>query len=100
MDDELNVLPISRGKDITPLDDDALEKGKGKAVNQELVSLRESFDEDKLQGPLVKLAKTIDQVCVLLQPRQEILTLWRIRHRPYLRSWKRSRRKPYPPLSL
>lgn len=68
LDDELNVLPISRGKDIRPLDGDALEKGKGKALNQKLASLRESFDEDKLQGPLVKLAKTIDQVCGLLEP--------------------------------
>ena len=82
LDDELNVLPISRGKDITPMDD-AVENGNGKAVNHELASLRESFDEDTLQGPLVKLAKTIDQVCVLLQPRQEALTLWRIRHKRY-----------------
>lgn len=64
MDDELNVLPISRGKDITPLDDDALKKGTGKAVGQDLVTLRESCDQDKLHGPLVKLAKTIDQVCI------------------------------------
>ena len=99
LDDELNVLPISGGKDITPLDDVALKKGKGKAVDQELASLRESFDEDKVQGPLVKLAKTIDQVCTILQPRQKMLTLWRIRHRRYLHSLKRSRRKPYAPLS-
>jgi N-acetyltransferase 10 len=70
LDDELNVLPISRGKDITPLDDDALEKSNNKAGNQELASLRESFDQNKLQGPLVKLAKTIDQVRFLPQPPQ------------------------------
>jgi N-acetyltransferase 10 len=68
LDDELNVLPISRGKDITPLDGNALKEGKGKAVDQGLANLRESLDEDKLQGPLVKLAKTIDQVCIMLQP--------------------------------
>jgi len=95
LDDELNVLPISRGKDITPLDENALKKGKGKAVDQELASLRESVDEDKVQGPLLKLAKTMDQVCAIMQPCQKMLTLWRIRHRRYLHSLKRLRRKPY-----
>ena len=99
LDDELNVLPISRGKDITPLDDGALKKGKGKAVDQELASLRESLDEDKVQGPLVKLAKTIDQVREILNHRLKILTLFHARHRLYLHSLKRSRRKPFPPPS-
>lgn len=62
LDDELNVLPISRGKDIEPLDDDEITKGKGRQAEIELATLKASFESDKLRGDLVKLAKTVDQV--------------------------------------
>ena len=60
LDDELNVLPISRGKDILPLQDtDA--KGKNK-LDLELGELKDNLADTKPVGELVKLAKTIDQV--------------------------------------
>ncbi|KAG8748379.1 hypothetical protein FRC10_005926 [Ceratobasidium sp. 414] len=65
LDDELNVLPISRGKDIEPIDE-AAEKGKGKQVELELNELKESLADTKPIGELVKLAKTIDQAKALL----------------------------------
>lgn len=64
LDDELNVLPISRGKDIEPIDE-AAEKGKGKQTELELSELKESLADTKPVGELIKLAKTIDQVGVL-----------------------------------
>lgn len=59
LDDELNVLPISRGKDIVPLEDD---KGKGKKAESELKELKTSLSDTKPVGDLVQLAKTVDQV--------------------------------------
>ncbi|KZV81944.1 DUF699-domain-containing protein [Exidia glandulosa HHB12029] len=57
LDDELNVLPISRGKDIQPVETG---KGKDKAEDQ-LKDLKESLSDTKPVGELVKLAKTVDQ---------------------------------------
>lgn len=59
LDDELNVLPISRGKDIEPIETG---KGKDKAEDQ-LKDLKESLADTKPVGELAKLAKTMDQVC-------------------------------------
>ncbi|GJJ13493.1 hypothetical protein Clacol_007747 [Clathrus columnatus] len=64
LDDELNVLPISRGKDITLIDDTDV-KGKGKA-ELELKELKDSLADTKPVGELVKLAKTIDQAQAVL----------------------------------
>lgn len=66
LDDELNVLPISRGKDIKPIEDTP---GKGKEtdpVEYQLRELRESLADTKPAGDLVKLAKTIDQAQAIL----------------------------------
>ncbi|KXN84178.1 UPF0202 protein KRE33 [Leucoagaricus sp. SymC.cos] len=64
LDDELNVLPISRGKDITPLSDTP---GKAKeSAESELKSLKDSLADTKPIGDLVKLSKTIDQAKALL----------------------------------
>jgi N-acetyltransferase 10 len=57
------VLPISKGKDITPLDEDELEKIQNKTDEEELRDLRESLAGDKFKYDLVKLTKTVDQVC-------------------------------------
>ncbi|KAF8677662.1 RNA cytidine acetyltransferase 1 [Rhizoctonia solani] len=65
LDDELNVLPISRGKDIEPIDE-AEERGKGKQIEDELTELKESLADTKPIGELVKLAKTTDQAKALL----------------------------------
>ncbi|GJE88847.1 hypothetical protein PsYK624_049340 [Phanerochaete sordida] len=62
LDDELNVLPISRGKDIKPIEED---RGKGKEES-ELKDLKESLADTKPVGELVKLAKTIDQAQAIL----------------------------------
>ncbi|KAF8876384.1 GNAT acetyltransferase 2-domain-containing protein [Infundibulicybe gibba] len=62
LDDELNVLPISRGKDITPIEDTP---GKSKDVG-ELADLKETLSDTKPAGDLVKLAKTIDQAQAIL----------------------------------
>ncbi|KIJ54078.1 hypothetical protein M422DRAFT_25043 [Sphaerobolus stellatus SS14] len=64
LDDELNVLPISRGKDIRPLEDDAV-KGKSKEES-ELKELKDELADTKPIGELVKLAKTIDQAKAVL----------------------------------
>lgn len=62
LDDELNVLPISRGKDIRPIEE---ERGKGKAES-ELKDLKDSLADTKPIGELVKLAKTLDQAQAIL----------------------------------
>lgn len=62
LDDELNVLPISKGKDITPIEE---ENGKRKA-DVELKDLKDSLADTKPVGELVKLAKTIDQAQAIL----------------------------------
>lgn len=62
LDDELNVLPISRGKDIAPLEDTP---GKGKEAS-ELKELQDNLADTKPVGELVKLAKTVDQAQALL----------------------------------
>jgi N-acetyltransferase 10 len=62
LDDELNVLPISRGKDITPLEED----NSAGNVDTELSDLKESLADTKPVGELVKLAKTVDQAQAIL----------------------------------
>lgn len=66
LDDELNVLPISRGKDISPIEENELKKGKGQKVEKELKELKESLAETKPVGELVKLARTLDQAKAIL----------------------------------
>ena len=60
LDDELNVLPISRGKDIALLEDD---EGKDTKVEAELKGLKATLSDTKPVGDLIQLAKTVDQVC-------------------------------------
>jgi len=62
LDDELNVLPISSGKDIVPLEED---HSKG-SIDLELNNLRESLADTKPVGELVKLARTLDQAQAVL----------------------------------
>ncbi|KZT09262.1 DUF699-domain-containing protein [Laetiporus sulphureus 93-53] len=62
LDDELNVLPISRAKDIKPITE---ERGLGKAES-ELKELQDSLSDTKPVGELVKLAKTLDQAQAIL----------------------------------
>jgi N-acetyltransferase 10 len=64
LDDELNVLPISKGKDIAPLPDTQDESKSRHEV--ELDALKESLSDTKPIGELVTLAKTIDQAQAVL----------------------------------
>ncbi|KAJ7784801.1 helicase-domain-containing protein [Mycena olivaceomarginata] len=64
LDDELNVLPISRGKDITPLDDDSVPKSPPDQA--QLEDLRQTLVDTTPAGPLLTLSKTLDQAQALL----------------------------------
>lgn len=80
LDDELNVLPLSAGKEVRPLPETqstaiggeseggaAVGKGKARGANErELAKLREDVRETKVVGEVVKHAKTLDQVSVLV----------------------------------
>jgi N-acetyltransferase 10 len=63
VDDELNVLPISGGKNVKPLPPPS--EGETKE-SKELVDLKESLAETQPVGSLVTLAKTVDQAKALL----------------------------------
>ena len=66
VDDELNVLPISGGKNVKPLPPpDPEEEGKTKA-RIELDGIKESLVDTQPIGSLVKIAKTVDQAKALL----------------------------------
>jgi N-acetyltransferase 10 len=66
LDDELNVLPISKGKDIAPLEDEpGRGKGKGRA-DFRLKELRDSLADTHPIGDLIKLAITLDQAQAIL----------------------------------
>ncbi|KAF2221968.1 putative nucleolar ATPase Kre33 [Elsinoe ampelina] len=66
VDDELNVLPISGGRSVQqlpPPDPDA----QGKTPAQlELANIKESLADAQPVGPLISLAKTVDQAKALL----------------------------------
>ena len=65
VDDELNVLPISGGKNVTPLPPPT----EGEADSQsrmELKQIKESLADTQPVGSLVTLAKTVDQAKALL----------------------------------
>ncbi|GAA5823755.1 hypothetical protein JCM5353_008583 [Sporobolomyces roseus] len=75
VDDELNVLPISAGKDIVPIDPDlgvgvAKSSGKGKRRElegeAELTALKESLKDTKGIGEVVAEARTLDQAKSIL----------------------------------
>ncbi|KAL8958089.1 MAG: hypothetical protein Q9193_004785 [Seirophora villosa] len=66
VDDELNVLPISGGKFVTPLPPpDPDDEGKSKA-RKELDGIKGSLVDEQPVGSLVQLAKTVDQAKALL----------------------------------
>lgn len=64
IDDELNVLPISGGKEVKALPPPSSEKPKTKA-ERELDEVKESLRESEPTGSLVALAKTLDQARAL-----------------------------------
>lgn len=66
VDDELNVLPISGGKNVKPLPPpDPDDEGKTQA-RKELDGIKESLVDSQPVGSLVQIAKTVDQAKALL----------------------------------
>ena len=66
VDDELNVLPISGGKNVKPLPPpDPEDEGKTKA-RKELDGIKESLVDTQPVGSLVQIARTVDQAKALL----------------------------------
>ena len=61
LDDELNVLPLSKGKDISLGYTDDDDRGRRRKV-EELKEMKESLAGTDVIGPLAKLARTVDQV--------------------------------------
>ncbi|KKK25166.1 hypothetical protein P175DRAFT_0475612 [Aspergillus ochraceoroseus IBT 24754] len=67
IDDEMNVLPISGGKNVQPLpppSDSTDTENTG--TTKELKQIKDSLEESPLVGPLVSLARTVDQAKALL----------------------------------
>ncbi|KAI1198315.1 N-acetyltransferase-like protein [Nemania serpens] len=65
IDDELNVLPISGGKGITPLPPPDVDEPKTEA-QKELGSIKDSLRETEIVGSLVGLTRTVDQAKAIL----------------------------------
>ncbi|PYH50048.1 ribosome biosynthesis protein KRE33 [Aspergillus saccharolyticus JOP 1030-1] len=66
LDDEMNVLPISGGKNVKPLPPPESVDENSTGTKKELKQIKESLEESQLVGPLVKLARTVDQAKALL----------------------------------
>ncbi|KAK0535959.1 N-acetyltransferase 10 [Tilletia horrida] len=77
LDDELNVLPLSRAKDIDSLnaaaitaenDNEIVEKGKARLTQDqiELQTLKQDVGQTKVVGEVIKHAKTLDQARAIL----------------------------------
>ncbi|KAE9368617.1 DUF699-domain-containing protein [Stipitochalara longipes BDJ] len=65
IDDELNVLPISGGKNVTALPPPDLDEPKSEP-QRELDSMKEALQDTQPVGSLVTLARTVDQAKALL----------------------------------
>ncbi|KAJ5106252.1 RNA cytidine acetyltransferase [Penicillium angulare] len=66
VDDELNVLPISGGKSVKPLPPPETADDSKSGPKKELKEIKESLVDTQPIGPLVNLAKTVDQAKALL----------------------------------
>lgn len=77
LDDELNVLPLSKAKDIKPLPETStgtgtgvgstVRKGKERVeAEEELAELKDQVRETKVVGEVVRHAKTLDQAKAVL----------------------------------
>lgn len=66
VDDELNVLPISGGKNVKPLPPPESTDDSSSATQRELKEIKENLAETQPVGPLVSLARTVDQAKALL----------------------------------
>lgn len=66
VDDELNVLPISGGKNVKPLHPPDLNADTKQGLSKELNEIKDNLTDSKPVGPLVALAKTVDQAKALM----------------------------------
>ena len=66
VDDELNVLPVSGGKNIKPLPPPDPDSQTNPVINKELNDIKESLADSQPIGSLISLAKTVDQAKALL----------------------------------
>ncbi|KAI4101288.1 MAG: hypothetical protein L6R37_005031 [Teloschistes peruensis] len=66
VDDELNVLPISGGKNVKPLPPPDPDAGGKTEARKELEGIKEQLAESQPVGSLVQLAKTTDQAKALI----------------------------------
>lgn len=66
VDDELNVLPISGGKNVKPLPPTDPEDEENPQSRKELDGIKDSLAESQPVGSLVQLARTVDQAKALL----------------------------------
>lgn len=66
VDDELNVLPISGGKNVTPLPPQISENDEVSPAKKELKEIKDSLADTQPVGSLITLAKTVDQAKALL----------------------------------
>ncbi|KAI9783462.1 MAG: killer toxin resistant protein [Peltula sp. TS41687] len=69
VDDELNVLPVSGGKNVQPLPPPMLEDGTGgnsTKDSKELEEIKKSLADSQPVGSLVTLARSVDQAKALL----------------------------------
>ena len=66
VDDELNVLPISGGKNVKPLPLANSDQEERTETRKELESIKESFSDSPPVGALVQISKTVDQAKALL----------------------------------
>jgi len=66
VDDEMNVLPISGGKNIKPLPPPDPDVQNTSAAKKELDEIKDSLADTQPVGSLVTLAKTVDQAKALL----------------------------------
>ncbi|KAH8679878.1 GNAT acetyltransferase 2-domain-containing protein [Tricladium varicosporioides] len=65
IDDEMNVLPISGGKNVTQLPAPPVDEQKS-GLQKELENMKEALQDTQPVGSLVTLAKTVDQAKALL----------------------------------
>ncbi|PLN78094.1 putative nucleolar ATPase Kre33 [Aspergillus taichungensis] len=66
LDDEMNVLPISGGKNVKPLPPPESVDTTSTPSQKELKTIKESLAETQPIGSLVNLARTVDQAKALL----------------------------------
>lgn len=66
LDDEMNVLPISGGKNVKPLPPPESVDTTNTPSQKELKTIKESLAETQPIGSLVNLARTVDQAKALL----------------------------------